>query len=77
MLKTTPPTTAEGIEKYLGAGMMKGSAQSTPTARRRFGVETFDIIDATPERLREVPGIGPIRAGGKIAAWAEQRRCAT
>jgi exodeoxyribonuclease V alpha subunit len=30
-LKVTPPTTVEGIERYLGSGMIRGSGRSTPS----------------------------------------------
>ena len=40
---------------------------------RAFGEKVFDIIEAEPERLREVDGIGPMRAGRITAAWAEQK----
>ncbi len=30
---------------------------------RAFGDKVFDVIEAEPDRLREVDGIGPIRAG--------------
>ena len=33
----------------------------------------FDIIEASPERLREVDGIGPMRAAKIISAWADQK----
>jgi exodeoxyribonuclease V alpha subunit len=33
----------------------------------------FDIIDAEPDRLREVDGIGPVRTQRITAAWAEQK----
>jgi exodeoxyribonuclease V alpha subunit len=73
-LKTTPPTTAEGIEKYLGSGMVRGIG---PTLAKRivgtFGEATFEIIEAAPEKLREVPGIGEFRAGKIAAGWAEQK----
>jgi hypothetical protein len=38
-----------------------------------FSEKVFDIIEAEPDRLREVDGIGPVRAGRIIAAWAEQK----
>jgi exodeoxyribonuclease V alpha subunit len=38
-----------------------------------FGEKVFDIIEAEPDRLREVTGIGPKRAEGIVAGWAEQR----
>jgi exodeoxyribonuclease V alpha subunit len=74
LLKTTPPTTAEGIEKYLGSGMVRGIG---PKLAKRivdaFGVGTFEIIEATPEKLRDVSGIGELRAGKIAAGWAEQK----
>jgi exodeoxyribonuclease V alpha subunit len=73
-LKTTPPTTAEGIEKYLGSGMVRGIG---PVLAKRivgaFGEGTFEVIEANPEKLREVPGIGEFRAGKIAAGWAEQK----
>jgi hypothetical protein len=38
-----------------------------------FSEKVFDVIEAEPDRLREVNGIGPVRAGRIIAAWAEQK----
>jgi exodeoxyribonuclease V alpha subunit len=74
VLKTTPPTGAEGIEKYLASGQMRGIG---PAMAKRivaaFGVNTFEIIEAAPERLTEVPGIGPMRASRIVAGWAEQK----
>ena len=73
-LKATPPTTTEGIEKYLGSGMIRGIG---PAYARKlvqaFGAQVFDVIEAEPHRLREVAGIGPKRADGIAAGWAEQR----
>jgi NAD-dependent DNA ligase len=40
---------------------------------RAFGEKVFDIIETTPDRLREVEGIGPVRAASILAAWAEQK----
>jgi DNA repair protein RadC len=42
---------------------------------RAFGEKVFDLIEATPDRLREVNGIGPVRAASILAAWASRRRC--
>jgi exodeoxyribonuclease V alpha subunit len=40
---------------------------------RAFGEKVFDAIEAEPERLPEVTGIGPVRANRITAAWAEQK----
>ena len=74
VLKATPPTGAEGIEKYLASGQMRGIG---PAMAKRivaaFGEATFEIIEASPERLTEVSGIGPWRASRIVAGWAEQK----
>ncbi len=73
-LRASPPTTAEGIEKYLGSGMIRGIgpiyASKLVTA---FGAEVLEVIEQAPERLREVPGIGRVRAGRIATAWADQK----
>ena len=73
-LKTSAPSSIEGIEKYLGSGMIRGIG---PVYAKRmvklFGKDVFDIIEASPERLREVDGIGPMRAAKIISAWADQK----
>ncbi len=40
---------------------------------RAFGETVFDVIEADPDRLREVEGIGPVRAARIAAGWAEQK----
>ncbi|MFL5200548.1 MAG: ATP-dependent RecD-like DNA helicase, partial [Microvirga sp.] len=73
-LSATPPTGAQGIEKYLASGQMRGIG---PAMAKRivaaFGEATFDIIEASPDRLKEVSGIGPMRASRITAGWAEQK----
>ena len=73
-LRTSPPTSADGIEKYLSSGMIRGVGPVyAKKLVRAFGEKVFDIIEATPDRLREVGGIGPVRAASILAAWAEQK----
>src|SRR6201993_2666950 len=73
-LKATAPTTVEGIEKYLGSGMIRGIGPVyAKKLVRAFGEAVFDVIQQEPERLREVTGIGPKRAERIIAGWAEQK----
>ena len=73
-LRASPPTTLEGIEKYLGSGMIRGIGPVYATKLvRAFGAAVFDIIEQEPARLREVTGIGPKRAARIIAGWAEQK----
>jgi len=73
-LRTSPPSSAEGIERYLSSGMIRGVGPVyAKKLVRAFGEKVFEIIEGTPERLREVDGIGPVRAAGILAAWAEQK----
>ncbi len=73
-LKASAPTTLEGIEKYLGSGMIRGIGPVYATKLvRAFGAAVFELIEQEPARLREVTGIGPKRAARIIAGWAEQK----
>src|SRR5919201_1708057 len=68
------PSTAEGICRYLGSGLIKGIGPKT--AERiveRFGEETLEVIESSPERLREVQGISTKKLNVVIRAWAEQK----
>jgi len=68
------PSTITGIKKYLGSGLVKGIGPVMATRLvGRFGLDTLDIIGESPERLEEVDGIGPIRAGRIAQAWEEQK----
>ncbi|MCP4384307.1 MAG: AAA family ATPase, partial [Hyphomicrobiales bacterium] len=73
-LRTSAPTSIDGIEKYLSSGMIRGIG---PVYGRKliraFGEKVFDVIEAEPERLREVAGIGAVRAKRITDAWAEQK----
>ena len=73
-LRTSEPTSLDGIEKYLGSGMIRGIGPVyAKKLVRAFGEKVFDTIEAEPERLREVTGIGAVRASRITAAWAEQK----
>jgi len=74
-LRTIPPSTREGIQRYLGSGMLRGIG---PELARRlvehFGERVFEVIEAEPGRLREVRGVGELRSERIVAGWALQRR---
>jgi len=73
-LKTQPPTSLEGIEKYLGSGMIKGIGPVYATKLvKKFGEKVFDIIENQSRRLEEVEGIGRERRQRIKEAWAEQK----
>jgi exodeoxyribonuclease V alpha subunit len=73
-LKTSAPSTLEGIEKYLSSGMIRGiGSVYAKRLIKAFREKVFEVIETAPERLREVEGIGPLRAARITAAWAEQK----
>ena len=73
-LRCIPPTTPEGIEKYLASGMVKGIG---PVYARKlvqkFGEEIFEIIEEHPACLEAVEGIGPGRRRRITQAWSDQK----
>ena len=70
----TLPATAHGIEKYLGSGLVKGiGPKFAQRIVQHFGGETLDVIEETPERLIEVPGIGRLRVERIKKSWQEQK----
>ena len=73
-IRTSPPTSVDGIEKYLGSGMIRGIGPVYAKKMvRTVGEKVFDVIEAEPDRLREITGIGPMRAKQITDAWAEQK----
>ena len=73
-LASTPPTTIEGIEKYLGSGMVKGIGPVyAKKLVAKFGEQIFNTIEHTSARLEEIDGIGPKRRRRIKDAWAEQK----
>ncbi len=74
MLTSTAPTTREGIEKYLGSGMVKGIGPVyAKKLVEKFAEQIFDVIETQSARLEEIEGIGPKRRMRIKDAWAEQK----
>jgi exodeoxyribonuclease V alpha subunit len=73
-IRCQAPTSLEGIEKYLGSGLIKGIGPVyAKKLVEKFGEKVFDIIENSSARLQEVEGIGSGRRQQIKAAWAEQR----
>ena len=52
------PETSVAMEKYLGSGIIKGVGPALSAKMvKKFGDETFNIIEREPERLAEIKGI--------------------
>ncbi|OIV37504.1 helicase [Mangrovactinospora gilvigrisea] len=71
---TVLPATVQGIQRYLGSGLIKGIG---PKLAERivghFGIDTLEVIESDPKRLIEVPKLGPKRTKLIAAAWEEQK----
>ena len=71
---TVLPATIQGIQRYLGSGLIKGIG---PVMAERmvahFGTDILRVIEEEPQRLTEVAGVGPKRTRLVAAAWEEQK----
>lgn len=73
-IRTSAPASREGIEKYLGSGLIKGIGPVyAKKLVEKFDADVFAIIDQFSARLEEVAGIGKERRLKIKAAWAEQK----
>ena len=72
VLKAVPPTTGEGVERYLAGGFVKGVG---PVVAKKlvghFGTGVLDVIASNPVDLEAVDGIGPKRRERIANAWQE------
>jgi exodeoxyribonuclease V alpha subunit len=68
------PHTLEGIEKYLGSGMVKGiGPHFAKILAKAFGESVFEVIEQAPEKLLTLEGIGDKRQQKITQAWADQK----
>lgn len=69
------PDNEFAIERYLGSGAIKGVGKAL-AARiiRKFGANTFDIIEREPERLAEVKGISMKMAISIAEQFSEKKQ---
>ncbi len=68
------PTTLEGITRLLSSGFITNIGESRARAIvQHFGLDTLNVFDSSPQRLREVPGIGPKTSTRIREAWDSQR----
>ena len=73
-LKVVQPTTLEGIEKYLGSGMVKGiGPHFAKVLVKAFNENVFTIIETEPESMLKFQGIGKKRVEKITSAWHEQK----
>ncbi|MGZ3524846.1 MAG: SF1B family DNA helicase RecD2 [Thermodesulfobacteriota bacterium] len=72
--EVTVPATLLGIQKYLASGLIKGVGPiMSERIVEKFGLDTLEVIEKTPEKLSKVEGIGPKRISVIRKAWEEQK----
>ena len=73
-LGSSAPDSREGIQKYLGSGLIKGIG---PIYAKKlvdiFKEDVFEVIENEPNRLKSVPGIGAKRLSLILKGWKEQK----
>jgi len=72
--KSMVPASVNGIQKYLGSGLIKGIGPvMAKRIVKKFGKDTLDVIEADVEKLSAVEGIGTKRIQMIKKAWADQK----
>ena len=68
------PAKIDGIEKYLGSGLIKGIGPAMAKQLvDRFREKTLQVIERSPNKLLGVEGIGEKRLQMILKAWEDQR----
>ncbi|MDS1271421.1 ATP-dependent RecD-like DNA helicase [Lipingzhangella sp. LS1_29] len=71
---TVLPATVQGVRRYLGSGLIKGiGPRMAERIVDHFGADALEVIEETPQRLTEVPNLGPKRSRMIADAWEEQK----
>jgi exodeoxyribonuclease V alpha subunit len=76
-METDTQQTLNALAAYLSSGIIKGVGRAY--ARKlvnHFGLGILDVIEKTPQRLTEIPGIGHARISAITAAWQSHRAVA-
>lgn len=69
----TPPSTSQGIERYLSSGLISGIGKKTAERIvREFGDQSLETIRSDPERVAKLSGVGKKKAELLNAALAQQ-----
>lgn len=73
-IQVIPPSSLEGIKKYLSSGIVKGiGAHYAELLINAFGKNVLEIMDNEPNRLLEIPGIGKQRLEKIVEGWTQQK----
>lgn len=71
------PSTNEGIQSFLSSGLLRGIGKKTAaTIVKKFGADTFDVIQNYPHRLTEIEGIGEKKSASISEAFRSHKELA-
>ena len=72
--RIVPPSDADSMERYLGSGAIKGVGPAlAKRIVKKFGADTFRIIEEEPERLVEIKGISE-RIAREISVQMDEKK---
>lgn len=72
--RIVPPSDADSMERYLGSGAIKGVGPAlAKRIVKKFGADTFRIIEEEPERLIEIKGISE-RIAREISQQMDEKK---
>lgn len=72
--RVVPPSTLEGLRRYLGSGMIRGVGKKTAERLvEHFGLKTLEVFEKQPERLAELPRLGKKKIRQMLESWGQQR----
>ncbi|WP_051690497.1 ATP-dependent RecD-like DNA helicase [Acidithiobacillus thiooxidans] len=73
-VQIAPPGTREAIKTYLCSDAVKGvGSHFAEQLLDAFGDNVFEVIESTPERISELPGIGKKRLKSLLDGYATQK----
>ena len=73
-LRTRPPTSTAGIERFLGSGLIAGIGKTyAKKIVEKFGEDVFNIIENQSARLEEIEGVGKKRRREIKESWKRQK----
>lgn len=74
LIRTSPPDSLEGIERFLGSGLIDGIG---PVYAKKlvetYGKSVLEVIESKSAKLEEIPGIGPSRRKKIKESWNRNR----
>lgn len=68
------PSSVKGIEKFLSSGLIKGIGPVlAKRIVRKFGTETIDVLSSSPDKIRQVEGVGSAKLKEIKLSWNEHK----